>query len=89
MVLCLIEPDFLKKIFLPQKCGGNGPKIGFFEFIGKISHYFFLNLVYNESLCYWLYSCTDPIFGKNLIHEIWAKMLLTNQIAGFVNRLYL
>ena len=34
MVLCVTEPDFLK-IFFPQIWGGNGPKIGFFEFIGK------------------------------------------------------
>ena len=26
------------------------------------------------------------IFGKNLVSEIWAKMLLTNQIVGFPNQ---
>ena len=38
-------------------------KKGFYDFIGKSSHYFFLNLAYNESLFYLLYSCTNPIFG--------------------------
>ena len=27
---------------------------------------------------------THPIFGKNLVHEMWVKMLLANQIAGFL-----
>ena len=29
------------------------------------------------------------IFGKYLVAEIWAKMLLANQIAEFLNQLYL
>ena len=61
---------FLKKSFCPQNWE-NGPKSGFFEFIGKISH-FFLNLVYKENL-YLLYCCTNPILAKNLISEIWAE----------------
>ena len=44
---------------------------------------FFLNSVYKESLYYMLYSCTNAILEKNLIPEIWAKMALANQIAGF------
>ena len=28
-------------------------------------------------------------FGKNLVSEIWAKMLLANQITRFLNQLYL
>ena len=43
------------------------PKIGFFGFIGKFSHEFFLNLVYKESSFYLLYSCTNPIHGKDLV----------------------
>ena len=85
------EKDFLKKIFLHRKWGKwtkNGQQIGFFKFIGKFSH-FLLNLVYNERLYYLLYSCTNPIFGKNLVPEIWAKMLLANQITGFLNQRYL
>ena len=62
-------------------------KMGFLKFVGKFSHYFFLNLVYNQSLYYFLYSCTNPIFGKNLFPEIWAKTLLANQITGYLNQL--
>ena len=29
------------------------------------------------------------MLGKNLVPEIWAKMLLVNQIAGFLNLQYL
>ena len=83
---------FFKKICCPKN-GENRPKIGlkigFFGFIGKFSHQFFLNLVYKESSYYLLYSCTNPILGKNLVPEIWAKMLSANQIAGFLNWLYL
>ena len=32
---------------------------------------------------------TNLIFGKILVPEIWAKMLLANEIAGFLNQLYL
>ena len=44
-------------------CPKSGPKIRFF-----------LNLVHNEILYYLLYSCSNPIFGKNLVPEIWVKM---------------
>ena len=37
MVLCMAELDFWEKIFCPQN-GEIGPKIWFFEFIGKFSH---------------------------------------------------
>ena len=50
---------------------------------------FFLNLLSNESLYNLLYSCTNLIFGKNLVHEIWAKMFLANKIAKFLNQMYL
>ena len=49
------QPDFLKKMFYPQN-GQNRPSPGFFECIGKFSFfsvlYFFISLVYNESLYY-------------------------------------
>ena len=64
-------------------------KIGFYEFSGKLSNQLFLNLVYKESLYYLLYSCTNPIFVENLVPEIYAKMLLANEIAEFLNQLYL
>ena len=73
MCCCAWQPDFLKKIFLPKNWGKwakNGQKIGFFKVIRKFSHQFFLKLVYNESLYYLLYSCTNPIFGKNLVREM-------------------
>ena len=54
-----------------------------FEFIEKFGHYFFLNLVYNESLYHSLYSCVNPTFGKILVLEIWVKMPLAIQITGF------
>ena len=41
MKLCVTEPDFPGKFFLPQKLGKwtqNGPKTEFFEFIRKLSH---------------------------------------------------
>ena len=41
MKLCVTEPDFPGKLFLPQKWGKwakYGPKTGFFEFIGKLSN---------------------------------------------------
>ena len=78
---------FLKKIV--SKNGENGPKIGFFGFTGKFSDKFFLNLVYKERSYYLLYSWTIPVLGKNLVPEIWAKMLLADQITGFLNWLYL
>ena len=84
------EPDFLEK--LPQKLGKQtkfGPKTGFFEFIEKSGHYVLLNLFYNDSLYYFLCPCTNPIFGKIFIPEIWAKMFSVNQIARFFNQLYL
>ena len=66
-----------------------GLTIGFFEFIGKFSHEFFLHLVYKERSYYLLYSCTNPILGEIQVSEIWVKMLSANQIAEFLNRLYL
>ena len=56
---------FWKKYFWPRN----------WKFIGKFSHCFFLNLVYNKTLYYLLYSCINPLFSKNLVPEIWAKML--------------
>ena len=87
LVLYMMEPHFLKIIFFPQKWG-KWAKPRFPEWIGKFS-YFFLHLVYNESLYSLLYALTNLIFGKILVPGIWAKMLLTNQIVGFLNQLYL
>ena len=76
--------------FLPPKLGKwnkIGPKIGFFEFIEKFGH--FTELILYENLYYLLCSCSNPIFGKISVFEIWVKMLLANQIAGFFNQPYL
>ena len=86
------EPEFSEKNFLPQKLGKwikNEPKTGFFSFTEKLGHYFLLNLFYNENLYYLLCSCTNPIFGKTFVPEIWAKMRSVNQIARFFNHPYL
>ena len=47
-----------------------------------------MNLFCNENLYYLLCSCTNPIFGKLFVPEIWDKMFSANQIAGFFNQPY-
>ena len=59
MWYCAWQLDFLKYL-----CHKNGPKIGFFDFIGKFRHQFFLNFNYNENLFYLLNSYANPIFGR-------------------------
>ena len=76
---------FFEIIYFAPKMGKMDQKIGFFEFIKKFGHQFLQNSVYNESL-YLLYSSKNPIFGKSLDPEIWVKMLLDDQIAGFLNQ---
>ena len=85
-VLCVSGPIFFKKIFCPKN-GENGPKIGFFYLLENLVIIFFW--IWKESSYYLLYFCTNPILGKNQVPEIWAKMLSVNQIAGFLNWLYL
>ena len=36
---------------------------------------------------YLLSSSANPMFGKNLVPGMWAKMLSANQIAGFLNQI--
>ena len=36
-----------------------------------------------------LCSCTNPIFGKIFVPEIWAKIFSADQIAGFYNQPYI
>ena len=91
MKLCMTEPDFLENNFLPPKLGKwakNGQKTGFSEYIEKF-YQFLLNLLYNEYVYYLLCSCTNSMFGKILVLEIWTKMFSANQIAGFFNQPYL
>ena len=44
-------------------------------------------MFYNENLYHMLCSCTNLIFGKNLVPEIQAKMLSVNPSAGFFKQL--
>ena len=36
-----------------------------------------------------LYYCAIPIFGKNIVPEIWGKFLSANPFVGFENQLYM
>ena len=56
-----------------------------YVFFIKFSDKFFLNLFYKERSYYLQYSCTIPVLGKNVVPEIWAKILLADQITGFLN----
>ena len=60
---------FPGKKLLSQKNCGNGPKKNFSEFEKKFSHSFSMNLFHTENLYYLLGSCTNTIFGKNLVPE--------------------
>ena len=71
----------MKNVFWTPGRGRKGPMIQ--------DLFLNLNLVHSESLYYVLYFSTNLIFVKTLLPEIWAKMLSVNQIAGFLNQLYL
>ena len=70
------------RFFAPK----NEPKIGFFECIEKFSHGYSWIFVDNESSYYMLYWSTNSIFGENLIPDIWAQILVANQIAEYLNQ---
>ena len=74
--LCVTKPGFCNK-------GKMGTKYGFLELLKNVVINFFWILFYNESLYYLQYSCTNPIFGKNQVPEIFARML-----SGFLNQQY-
>ena len=75
---CVVVRDrarFFENKFFSQKWGKwakNFPKIGFSEFIAKLSYSFFLKMVYKENLYYLQYSCTNPMIWKNLV---WKNFL--------------
>ena len=50
----------------------NGSKVGFFEVTEKFGYYFFLDLLYNESLYYLLFTSTNRTSGKNVDPEMWG-----------------
>ena len=59
--------------------------------IGKMDHEWAKNKIlviifYHENLYYLLCSCTNPIFEKMFVPEIWAKMFSASQIAGQISR---
>ena len=92
MKLCVIELDFPEKYFC-FKNWENEPKMGqkydFSGFIEKFGHRCLLNLFCNENLFCLVCSCANPIFGKNFVSDIWAKIFLAKKIARFFNQLYL
>ena len=47
----------------------------------------FLNLAYSKHFYYLIY-LTNLMFGKNLVPELWIKMLLTKHTAYYLNQLY-
>ena len=79
----------VEKNFFCPKNGENGPRIVFLEFIEKFSYWFFLNLVYNGSLYYFLYSYTNPILEKIRLLKYGPKYSLANHITGFLDQMYL
>ena len=88
VMLCMTELDFLKKNIFTPEMGKMCQKLGLLNLLENLV-ILFLNLVSNENLYYLLYSRLNPIVGKNLVPEIWAKILSSSQIAGFSNQLYL
>ena len=70
----------LKNIF--SKNGENRPSLRLFECVWKLVIIFFLNgLLLEVSI-----NCCTP---GNVLEKFGIKMFLTNQMAGFLNRLYL
>ena len=86
--LC-VTAEFSGKDFFCLKNWENGPKTGFLKFIEKNITSFHricaIMKIYNICCC----SCANPIIGKILFSEIWAKMFSANQITGFFNQSYL
>ena len=91
VVLCMTARFFEKNVF-PSKRGKLARprflwmyrKVQFFLLV----LYFFISLVYNESLYYCNSGMLEQIsyFGKFWFLRYGPKMLLTNQIAGFFNQ---
>ena len=70
MKLCMTVLNFPKKNFFAPKMV---QKLKFIEKCKKLKN------IENSS-------CTNPIFGDSLVHEIWAKMFSANKIEGFFNQ---
>ena len=88
VVLCVTKPDLKKKC--PKNVENGAKIVVFLDLLENLVIIFFLRFLFqNKNLFYFLYSCTNLILGKNLVAEIWGKMLSANQIAEFLNQLYL
>ena len=85
--LCVIEPDFFEKFCAPET-QKMAQKQSFLNLSKNLVTNFFLNLFYNESL-YHLLCLRYSKFRTNLTPKTQTKMLLANQIADFLNQLYL
>ena len=74
---------FFQNIFFCPASGENVPKVGQKKSFEKIGDYFFLNLVNNESVYYFLSYCTKPIPRENLVPEIWPKCSWSIRLQDF------
>ena len=93
MKLCVTELDFWEKNFFAPKLRKRvkmGQKHGFFNLLENLVINFLLNLIYNRNLYYLLCSCTNPIFGKVFVPEIWPKcsqpMRLQDFLINYISR---
>ena len=83
---------FSKRKILLSKLGKwtkNGPKIGLFEAFEKLDQSFLRNLFYNKNIYFLLCSCTNTMFEKTFVPEVWGKMFSTNQFVVIFNQPYL
>ena len=81
------NPNFWKNFFC-FKNWGKGPKSGFLNLKKNLVISFHRIYSIMKILLFAVF-INNPIFGKNLTSEIQAKTLSANQIAGFLNHLFL
>ena len=84
------KPNFSRKFCSAQEWTKWSQNVqnGFFDsfFPQKYCHYFFLELLLNESQ---LHALTNATFEKIVVFELCVKMLSVSQITKFFNQLYL
>ena len=86
----LSKADFVEKIVSPQKLGiwtKNGPKTGFFEFMEDLVFNFYGICSMMKMYIIFCVPAQISYFEKFLFLR--AKILSTNQIAGFFNQPYI
>ena len=79
------KPEVLGKFLFFQKWANwakNGSN-GFFRVFQKYWHHFLLKIIQNERFYDSIFSCTNPLSGKMLLHKLQVKMLLFSQVARF------